>query len=466
MRQVLSKPLALKGWVLFSALLALLIFSIIGAFFYDNILAWMAGLAYIIYDTGLLLYIAWKTRHIDRKPTEKLHSNSATDNNSVGVLVPIHNEESGVIATLEALLKQESPLKQIIVIDDGSTDNSISVLNQTYDFEKKAQGLALSKTQPQLFLLTKPNSGKADSLNQALAHITCDIVISVDADTLLSDNAITAIKAAFDNNPKMVSAGGILTPMTKGGLFAKTLGLLQYFEYALSYLSRAAWGATNSLLLVSGAFAAYRKTALEAVGGFDVNSLVEDYELTHRMHHYAHTHDLNWEISTLGQAQGSTDAPATIKAFIQQRKRWFSGFLRTHYQYRQMIGNASYRSIGVFMLPIKTIDTLQPIYGLVAFLALIGLILTDSAISHSILIALLIKLVIDYLYHIWALHKYYGWIGQPATWSQWLKMTLCCLIAPIFFQPLRHLAAFIGWTQAMNKEAKWQPLRHQPRNIH
>ena len=91
--------------------------------------------------------------------------------------------------------------------------------------------------------------------------------------------------------------------------------------------------------MVSGAFAIYRTEVLKQVGGFDPDSMVEDYELNHRIYRYASEHDLDWTVGITGQAYGVTDAPNGFKAFFHQRQRWFGGFLQTQFAHLDMTAN-------------------------------------------------------------------------------------------------------------------------------
>lgn len=473
MTETQHKPSSFKAGLLFSVISALLILTIIGAFFYENIFAWMTGVLYITYDTWLILYVAWKTRKLgtitDISEQSRGSENHRVEDNSIGVIVPIYNETEVILETIATLINQSYTPEKIIIVDDGSSDDGVKKLNAIYHFDnhsiiKPSSFLCQSNSHPNLYLLKKENSGKADSLNQALEILDCDIAVTVDADTALEPNAIAEIKIAFDKDSNMVTAGGILKPIAKGNVFAKCLGMFQFFEYSRAYLSRAAWGQSNALLLVSGAFAAYRREALMTVGCYDVNSLVEDYELIHRLHRYSADNNLGWTITTLPYAVGTTDAPSTPIAFIQQRKRWFAGFLRTHYQYRDMVGATRYNKIGSLMMPIKTLDTLQPIYGLVALYFLVMFAFTDQAISQYILIAILVKLSIDYIYHLWALRRYYKWLGLGVPKTHWLQATISCLTEPFFFQPLRHLSALVGWSIVMKKGARWSPIRTHSNN--
>ena len=153
----------------------------------------------------------------------------------------------------------------------------------------------------------------------------------------------------------------------------------QTYEYIRNFLSRSAWMRADGLLLISGAFAGYRRGAVLSVGGFDPGCLVEDYELIHRLRRSGVQRGLTWRTAVLGEARARTDAPATIPAFLRQRRRWFGGFLQTQWWYRDMVGDARYGRLGTLMLPVKAMDTLQPLYGLTAFALLLAYLATGPA---------------------------------------------------------------------------------------
>ena len=466
---------ACRGWVLFCFISLILLSSIASAFNFDNVLAWSVGILYVIYDTWLLSYVAWKTRRLTNNPValNNQHGNKTSQNithentvDTLGVLVPVYNESNVIIATIEKLLEQDSKPKKIIIVNDGSTDDTLDKISQHYVFIHRQHGknrqLIQSQQYQNLYLFNKENSGKADSLNQAMAYLDCDLVVTVDADTLLESNAISEASRAFSNNINLVAACGILKPVTSGNIFSRIFGGLQYFEYLRAFLSRAAWSQSNALLLVSGAFSVYKRKALVVVGGYDPNSLVEDYELIHRMHKHSCEHSLDWQISVIENARATTDAPSNVLTFIQQRKRWFAGFLKTQFKYRHMIGNRQYKYVGRFMLPIKTFDTLQPIFGLIALFLLINFLHTDVEIALHVIFIILIKLLIDYCFHFWSLAKYHTWLGQNIPRHRWWQATLCCLADPFFFQPLRHISALIGWSMILTNKVSWEPIRMTP----
>ena len=240
-----------------------------------------------------------------------------------------------------ALLRQSDPPDRIWLADDGSNDASASILAQRYALAPPPLwGLGEpSPVAPSLRWLKLEHRGKAHALNAALAHADTDVVVTVDADTLLQGGAMSAVRRAFAEDSDLVVGGGILEPRCSRGRLAFVLQELQAYEYVRNFLGRHAWSRIESLLLIPGAFAAFRRAAVETVGGFDPECWVEDYELIHRLHRYAADHGLAWRVRILGATRASTNAPAGLMPFLRQRRRWFGGFLQTQYWNRDMMGS-------------------------------------------------------------------------------------------------------------------------------
>ena len=242
--------------------------------------------------------------------------------------------------------------------------------------------------------------------------------------------------------------------------------LFQSYEYVRNFLSRDAWMQLNGLLLVSGAFAAFRREAVLAVGGFDPDCLVEDYELIHRLHRHSHDRGLGWHVGVVGGALARTDAPASIRSFLKQRQRWFGGFLQTQYWNRDMVGNARYGLLGTRMLPVKALDTLQPVYGLGAFAILIWLVATGRFyLAFPILLVMIAKIAVDLTFHLWSIGIYKRWTGQ----HEGLRLgpaLIAAIAEPFSFQLLRHAGALYGWYAFLSGSQTWTPqtrtaLEHQ-----
>jgi glycosyltransferase involved in cell wall biosynthesis len=445
----------LAGVILYAAIVALWMAALAKAFVGEGLFAWSIGVVYIAYDACLLAFVAWQALALWQRPAKS--QPFAVLRPTVGVIIAAYNEASALAATIDALLAQSAPPDQIWLADDGSDDASDTVLAQRYRLAPPRLG-ALSEPSPvapSLRWLRRGHRGKAHALNAALVHADTDVVLTVDADTLLEPGAILAVRRAFAEDPSLVVGGGILEPRCSGRRLALVLQEFQIYEYLRNFLGRHAWSRIESLFLISGAFAAFRRTAVEAVGGFDPECWVEDYELIHRLHRYSVDHGLAWRVRILGRARASTDAPGAFLPFLQQRRRWFGGFLQTQYWNRDMMGSPRFGARGLVMLPVKAIDTLQPIYGLTATALLLGFLVTGrfgAAVAAAGLT--LAKVGLDVANIALLIAAYRRWTGDRSALSLG-RAVICLLVEPFSFQILRQLGATWGWISIASGAAVW-----------
>ena len=377
------------------------------------------------------------------------------------IVVAAHNEAAALPVTLEALFAQTSPARTIIIADDGSSDATATLLRDRYGLVPPTPGNLgqAGARHPALRWLRLPHGGKARALNVACALADTPLVMTVDADTLLEPGALAAMQGAFARDPALVAATGVLTPVCGASLQGRVLQWFQTYEYVRNFLSRYAWMQVDGLLLISGAFGCYRRAALLAVGGFDPDCLVEDYELTHRLRDHAGRQGLIWRTGVVGGAHARTDAPATAGAFLRQRRRWFGGFLQTQLWYRHMVGNAGYGRLGTRMLPVKAIDTLQPLYGLTGVALLVGYVLLGrGGIVGPVAGVIAAKIAIDLAFYLWSLVLYRRWLG-PAAGLRIGPAIAAALIEPFTFQILRHAGAALGWVSFLTGTRSWGTQR-------
>ena len=446
------RSIAIHGGVaLLWVLLFLPVFLVRGPF------AWSTGIVYVAYDTFLLGFTAWQARRLLRPvvpPTDGARP-------SLGVVIAARDEADVLPFTLAALLAGSDLPDAILIADDGSTDGTARWLTKEYGLDPPALGTlsAPARAETRLRWLRLPHGGKASALNAAIEHLDTDIVVTLDADTLVRPGALFAMRATFAGDAALVAATGVLIPVTAARTgSARLFGWFQRYEYVRNFLSRYAWMRADGLLLISGAFAGFRRAALVEVGGFDPDCLVEDYELIHRMRRHAALTGRRWTTWVVGGAVALTDAPATVPAFIAQRRRWFGGFLQTQWWYRSMVGDARFGQLGTWMLPVKAFDTLQPIYGLAALGILIGLLMawrTDVLVAVGAIT--LIKIVIDVTFHLWSLGLYRRWTGEGERAGP--SAVLASFIEPFSFQILRHAAALLGWVTALSGRHRWGASR-------
>jgi len=462
-------PYSLRGPILFSLVLGLLIFTLYASVAFSGIAAWMIGLLYIAYDTLLLGFMVVSSQvAVNRQERRRAQPPPRIEGArpTVTILVCARNERLVLPECLRALAAQTEPADEIIVLDDGSTDSMIEWLAAEFamTFEARASSISSARigqsaTWPALRVLCKPNTGKADSLNQGWRMAGGEIVVTLDADTFIAPGAVAAIRDGFVEDPKLGIAGGVLVPVCQRTSSAGFFQFFQTFEYARGFLWRQVFAQYDMLVLISGAFAAYRRSVLESAGGFDTQSWVEDYELTHRIYRNSFESGHPVTVKMIADAQGTTDAPAKVTSFLNQRRRWFAGFIATHFKYHNMVANERYGRVGRYMMCIKTLDLLLPVYALAAAVVLIMLLSIRHWLPIFIVKLIIAKLLFDLLLHAYSIFLYQRWQGIPASRKLWLKSVGATLTEPFAFQILRQLGAVFGWLAFLRSSIDWQPQR-------
>lgn len=442
-----SRSISFAVFAIFAALIA-------QAFLRQGIAVWSVGIAYILYDTALLVFTAWRIwplRHGALVPA------ASAARPRFAVIVAARNEATVLDVTIDRLATQDDAPDVILIADDGSDDATPAVFAARYGLAPPALGIISppSPILPSLRWLRLPHGGKARALNAAMLEIDAEVMLTVDADTLLDPGAIAAMRAAFAAEPELVAATGVIKPMCGPDLQGRLFEWFQTYEYVRNFLSRHAWEQQHSLLLISGAFAAFRRDAVVTVGGFDPDCMVEDYELIHRLHRHAADAGLDWRVRVIGRAIARTDAPATLPAFLRQRRRWFGGFLQTQHWNRDMVGNRRFGQLGTQMLPVKALDTVQPIYGLAAFAILIVVLVSGRFhIVLPILLIMLAKIAIDLSFHLGSLRLYARWTGQSEG-LHWGPALIAAILEPFTFQLFRHWGALLGWVAFLTGKETW-----------
>jgi len=454
---------SVRSAAIYGAVVVLWVVVTIAAWFAHGLFAWTVGLLYVLYDTLLLFYVARKTFYLVRGAALIDEARAAEPRGergaelSIGFIIAAYNEAPALPTTLDALLPQLGARDVVLVVDDGSKDHTAEVLAERFGLEWPAPlAVGRSVRHPRLRVLRNHHAGKAHALNAGLARLRTDLIVTLDADTKVAARAVAALRAAFVAAPAMVAACCVIRPVCAASSFAGFFQWFQTYEYIRAFCSRIAWMRADALLLVSGAFAGFRRAAVNAVGGFDPQCLVEDYELIHRLHRFSSDHGLNWQVCVLSGPRAVTDAPASLPSFLRQRRRWFAGFLQTQYWNCDMTFNRRYGTVGTWMLPIKALDTMQPIFGLTAFILLaVFALLGRLTVVVPVLAVILGKVAIDLFFHVWWVHVYARWTGQAANRGGLGLALLAAIAEPFSFQLMRHAGAAWGWFSFVTRRQHW-----------
>lgn len=444
--------LAGLGWV---GVLVVLVFDPPGGW------AWLAAW-FLLHDGVTQGLVCWLNRDLVRggRPGSD-EPVVAPDGLRLAVIVAAHNEAAVLPTTIAGLRSQSRPPDLIVIADDGSTDATAQVLSERFALLAARAGEVgeASPRVPGLCWMRLAHGGKAAALNAAIAVVEADIVLTVDADTWLEPGALQAVVSAFAADERLVAATGVLTPVCAPTASGRPLQWFQQHEYLRNFMARRAWMNLGGLLLISGAFAAFRCGPLREVGGFDPDCLVEDYEVIHRLRRVGAQRRLGWRTAVLGDAQARTEAPASALSFLRQRRRWYAGFLQTQWWYRDMVGARRYGAVGMRMLPLKALDTVQPLIGLASWSVLMWS-LARGRLSLAAVVASCVgvKAVFDLACQAWLWRGHRRWRGEFGNGAGGLTLLgtlMTAVIEPWTFQLLRLAGGVWGWAHFLTGRQHW-----------
>jgi len=316
----------------------------------------------------------------------------------VSIVVPAHNEALTIVDSIRALLALEYEAREIVVVNDGSKDDTLATLKQAFElveapvaFEQPLKsaplrGVYRSLVEPALVVIDKINGGsKADAVNAGINAAAGGLVLVIDADTMLEPDALSRAAMPFLESPDTVAVGGYVaiangcriehSRVTDVGMPRSWLARFQIVEYMRSFLLfRLACASGNGVALISGAFGLFRRDALINVGGYDGTAIGEDMDLTLRLQAYYRERKQPIRIAHVPLPVCWTQAPDDAQSLRAQRCRWRRGLLQVLWRHRRMIGNPRYGIIGMGVLPYITIFE-----GLGPLIELLGYVVTTVA---------------------------------------------------------------------------------------
>lgn len=307
----------------------------------------------------------------------------------ISIVIPAYNEAVTIEETTKSALLMKYPSFKVIIVNDGSKDNTLKVLQEkfnlqetSYYFEqsikhKPIRGIYSSDAFPNLVVVDKENGGRSDALNTGIDICKTPLFCTVDADSILEPVALLNSIVPFIDNPETTMATGGSVRVLNGceidkgyisqvGLPKNLLALFQVVEYMRAFLmGRLALSKVGMLTLVSGAFSVFRRDIVIDVGGFDPKTIGEDYELVMKIHTHCRKNKIDYQIKFVPEPVCWTEVPEHLSVLRSQRIRWQQGGLEVFFKYKHLLFNPKYGRIGMVALPINfIIDVLGPIFEL------------------------------------------------------------------------------------------------------
>ncbi|MGC1650647.1 MAG: glycosyltransferase [Candidatus Sulfotelmatobacter sp.] len=308
----------------------------------------------------------------------------------VAVLIPAYNEEKVIERTIRAALNSNYPNLRVIVIDDGSKDRTLEVARKAFAAEAAAG---------KVLILGKPNSGKAEALNYGIEHIgDAELFVGIDADTIIAPDAISRLVPHFIR-PEVGAIAGNAKVGNRVNLWTRW----QALEYITSQnFERRALDVLGAVSVVPGAIGAWRVSAVREAGGYHIDTVAEDADLTMALLR------LGYRVEYEDMALAYTEAPTNANGLMRQRFRWSFGILQAVYKHRKVVARKG--ALGWVALPnIVIFQIMLPLVSpLIDIMFVVGTIWyyiqkhfhpdsTDPADFHKLVLFFFAFLVIDFI---------------------------------------------------------------------
>ncbi len=334
----------------------------------------------------------------------------------LSVIIPAYNEEVGITDCVYSTIKSDYPEFEVIVVNDGSADETLAVLIDEFQLEVRdifyrqalptagVRAIYQSATWPHLWVIDKDNGGKADSLNAGVNLSRYRYVVTSDADSIFDPTGLLRIIRLVNLDPsRAVGVGGQIRvgnglKIEKGQVVGMRLpkGLLprlQVVEYLGSFLgNRTGWSELNSVMVISGAFGLWEKNTMIELGGMTGETTHEDIEYTFRLHEHFRRRRLPYWVYFVPDPIVWTEVPTTLKGLFAQRRRWQRVVNEVVWRYRRMFLNPRYGIVGMIGMPYMLVyEILGPLIEIASYLLIIFLAFKGLLSVPALLLFLLVS---------------------------------------------------------------------------
>ena len=324
----------------------------------------------------------------------------------ISIIAPAYNESKTIIDNIRTLLSLYYNNFEVVIVNDGSTDNTFELMKDAYDLIRvnyyfdyripceRIRGVYRSKNQSynRLTIIDKNNGGKADSLNAGINICHSDLFVSIDADSIIEADSILKLVKPFleEKDKKVIGTGGVIRivnscEVERGHIReikipSKILPRLQVLEYTRAFLlGRMAWSQLDGLMLISGAMGIFDRETVIKAGGYSIKTVGEDMELVLRMRRYMAENDRKYEVTYIPDPLCWTEVPSDLKSLRKQRTRWTRGLVESLHTHRKMFFNSNYGRLGILGYPYWFFfEWMAPLIAFGGFIYTIFLIIRDA----------------------------------------------------------------------------------------
>lgn len=437
----------------------------------------------LVYFFQLFFGLCVSIYRFSKSPKKKLYVKRLFPNHilhatPVSVIVPAYNEAACICNTIDSLLNEDYPNLEILIVNDGSADHTEELLVNHYKMERKEFSYTSElATKPvrryyskqfadkTLRFICKDNGGKSDALNCGLNFCSNALCIIIDADTRIQKGSLRVMASHFIMDSHVIVCAGSVNGNNNDfqdlSISHKSLVLFQKLEYYRTfYLQRIVFDHLNANIVVSGAFAMFRSDLLKKIGGYKVDTIGEDMELTMRLHAFCASQKFDYRITYAPEAKCITQFPFTYKDFYRQRLRWHIGMIQSMNSHRYMLGKLFYGWAGIisgtYVFFYEFFAPFIEIIGLLTLLAANLLNILDLKFTLSAMLTYSIFIILIQTVHAKAIDIYQ--IDQ-VNFSQHLLLLLISIVEIIFFHPFNTVIKLIAFFKRKRHQKRWDHIK-------
>lgn len=380
----------------------------------------------------------------------------------ISLIAPAYNEGLTIIDNIKSLMSIMYNNFEVIIVNDGSKDNTLSKMIEAFDLvkvefdlqytlnTKRVRGIYKSENRAfkKLIVVDKENGGKADALNVGLNISKRELVACIDVDCIIEPDALLKMVKPFLENPhEVIASGGVVRianscivedgRLIKVKLPDKFIARVQVLEYIRAFLlGRMAWSKLNGLLLISGAFGLFKRNIAIEAGGYNHKTVGEDMELVVRMRAYLAEQKRKCRVVYIPDPLCWTEAPSSYEILGRQRNRWARGTWETLKLHKRLFFNKKYGVMGMLSYPywffFEWLAPFVEFFGLIFFLIFIGL-----GMVNWVFFFCLLTVVYAFAFFI----SMFSLLSEEMSFYKYtqkrdiIKMILTAFIEPLWFHP-------------------------------
>ena len=404
----------------------------------------------------------------------------------ITLIAPAYNEAITIVASVEAMLTLEYPAFEVIVVNDGSSDDTLQRLIDRFGLERcdrlceqaaphaPIRGFYASPRIPRLMVVDKENgAGKADAVNAGLNASRTPIVCITDADTLVEPDALLRAAWPFIDDPLTIAVGGTIGvangAKVRGGRIVEArlpnnpLALFQALEYERVFMvTRVGLSRLRATSIISGAFGLFRRDAVLAVGGYSLGTVGEDLELVLKLHHHFREQGLPYAVKFMPEPLVWTQVPETLGDLGRQRARWQRGTLEAAWKHRALALNPRYGTVGFLTFgQIILLDVLGPFIAVGGYL-LVPLCWAVGLLSHEHFMAYLAVLFsFGILMGVCSLILEQMFIARISRPRDLAILAAIAVVENLGYRQLSNVWRLWGWHQYLRRRAHWGPMHRK-----